>query len=372
MCATPTQERDQATHPPHVEAGKLAEIDDDPLGVSVDKRIETLLVPLDIEEVAGENLDFVYFCFHTFIASKYLHEESTGKFRCVQVLTRTFNPIGPPGLQGAFWKRAPCMESSELLQEYARCSGLLRPSILWDPISPELPRLALDPGRPIYPASTIKTPLAAAALLLAARGMLDLAARRPVREENLTLNDAPSPIVPGYPASIEELCRYAVDRSDNVATNELFDRLGRAEATAVVSEELGLQATGFYRKLSGSDPLIEDRQWDGTHRNAHPVRDAARLFRLIAERAFPGAELLEGWLAKQHWNDKLSLGIAQGDRFAHKTGDTSEVTHDGGILTTSDGRRAAIVVYTEMPSTPENNARFGAFMRLLRHEAFRD
>ncbi|NNN00014.1 MAG: serine hydrolase [Candidatus Eremiobacteraeota bacterium] len=263
------------------------------------------------------------------------------------------------------------MESSDL-QEYAERAGLLRPSILWEPLTPSGPALTLDADRPVYPASTIKTPLAAAAFLLAARGKLALDERRPVRAENQTLNDAPSPIEPGYPASIAELCRYAIDRSDNVATNELFDRLGREEATEIVREELGLEATGFYRKLSGSDPLIFDPQWDGKHRNAHPARDAARLFRQIAERAFPGAEIIEGWLGEQRWNDKLSLGLAPGDRFAHKTGDTSEVTHDGGILTTGDRRRAAIVVYTEMPSTPENNARFGTFMRLLRNQAFRD
>ncbi len=263
------------------------------------------------------------------------------------------------------------MESS-LLLDLARQAELLRPSILWDPIEPAGESLALDADRRIYPASTIKSPLAAAALLLAARGLRRLDERRPVREENRTLNDAPSPIEPGYPASLEELCRYAVDRSDNIATNELFDRLGREEATSIVREELGLSATAFHRKLSGSDPLIADPQWDGVHRNAHPVRDATRLFRLIAQRAFPGAELLERWLAAQHWNDKLSLGLAPGDRFAHKTGDTSEVTHDGGILTTASGRRFAIVVYTEMPSTPENNARFGRFMRLLRNQTIGD
>ena len=259
-----------------------------------------------------------------------------------------------------------------MLRELARQAGLLRPAILWDPIAPAGEPLALDADRWIYPASMIKSPLAAAALLLAARGLCRLDQRRPVREENRTLNDASSPIEPGYPASLEELCRYAVDRSDNIATNELFDRLGREVATAIVRQDLGLSATAFHRKLSGSDPLIADPQWDGEHRNSHSVRDAARLFRLIAERAFPGAERLEQWLADQHWNDKLSLGLAPGDRFAHKTGDTSEVTHDGGILTTADGGRFAIVVYTEMPSTPEHNARFGTFMQLLRNEAIGD
>ena len=289
----------------------------------------------------------------------------------MQVLTRSFNPSRRRGLRQRPLEAREPMESS-LLQECARRAGLLRPAAIWEPLEPGGEPLALDAERTIYPASTIKTPLAAAALLLAARGERRLDERRPVRAENLTLNDAPSPIEPGYAASLEELCRYAIDRSDNVATNELFDRLGRERATAIVREELGLAATAFHRKLSGSDPLIADPQWDGEHRNAHPVRDAARLFRLIAERAFPGAELLEGWLGEQRWNDKLSLGLSPGDRFAHKTGDTSEVTHDGGILTTGDGRRAIIVVYTEMPSTPENNARFGTFMRLLRNKAFGD
>ena len=298
-------------------------------------------------------------------------KQSTVFGLCVQVLTRNFNPVRRPGLHLSILEAPEAMESP-LLRECARRAGLLRPAILWEPIASRGEPRELDADRAIYPASTIKTPLAAAALLLVARGERRLDERRPVRRENLTLNDAPSPIEPGYEASLEELCRYAIDRSDNVATNELFDRLGREEASAIVRAELGLSATAFHRKLSGSDPLIADPQWDGKHRNAHPVRDAVRLFHLIAERAFPGAELLEGWLGDQRWNDKLSLGLAPDDRFAHKTGDTSEVTHDGGILTTVDGRRAALVVYTEMPSTPENNARFGVFMRLLRHEAFGD
>lgn len=371
MRTASAQQGDQAPHPADVEAAKIAEIDDDPLGMAIHDRVDVRFIARDIEKIARKNLNFRYFCFHSLNASTYLHEENSGFPDCVQVLTRTLNPSGERGLQGPAWKRPRSMESSQL-QEYAHRAGLVRPSILWDPLSPGESAVALDADRWIYPASTIKTPLAAAALLLVARGEHRLGERRPVDPANLTLNDAPSPIEAGYPASLEELCRYAVDRSDNVATNELFDRLGRERATSIVREELGLEATGFYRKLSGSDPLIADPEWDGEHRNAHPVRDAARLFRAIAERSFPGAALLEGWLAAQQWNDKLNLGLAPGDRFAHKTGDTSEVTHDGGILTTGDHRRAAIVVYTEMPSTPENNARFGTFMRLLRDEAFRD
>jgi beta-lactamase class A len=72
-------------------------------------------------------------------------------------------------------------------------------------------------------------------------------------------------------------------------------------------------------------------------------------------------------LATSWWDVKLSRGLAPGDVFAHKTGDTDEVSHDGGILTPADdSSRWIVVVYTELPSSEENDLRFGAFMRALR------
>jgi beta-lactamase class A len=64
----------------------------------------------------------------------------------------------------------------------------------------------------------------------------------------------------------------------------------------------------------------------------------------------------------------LSQGLQAGDRFAHKTGDTDEVTHDGGILYAACGAQYVVVVYSGMESTDENNARFGKFMSILRSE----
>jgi beta-lactamase class A len=63
---------------------------------------------------------------------------------------------------------------------------------------------------------------------------------------------------------------------------------------------------------------------------------------------------------------KLSRGLDPGDAFAHKTGDTDEVSHDAGILTLADSARWVLAVYTELPSSEENDQRFGAFMRALR------
>jgi beta-lactamase class A len=228
--------------------------------------------------------------------------------------------------------------------------------------------ILLEPWRTLYPASMIKVPLVAATLTAMAEGSIpqSLEAAFEVTPENMTANDGDSPLQPGYTTTLHELMHRAIARSDNVATNVLFDVVGRDRASRIASGRLGLSATAFHRKLSGSEPLIDDPQWDGVHRNSHPAGDAARLFEAIARDRVAHAGILRDMLAAQQWNDKLSGGLRDGDRFLHKTGDTDEVTHDGGLLLTGEGRTYVVVAHTGLPSTPEHNARFGPFMRAVR------
>ncbi len=226
------------------------------------------------------------------------------------------------------------------------------------------PILTAD-GDGIAAASTIKVPIGAALAEAYAAGTLRPADRVEIRAENMTPNDLPSPFVPGYAASLEELLRFMIARSDNVATNTLIDVLGR-EAIDTRARAWGLRATAVRRKLSGALPLIAD---PGAHgRNAYPPDDAALLFERIARDAV-FAPLFSA-LEAQEWNEKLSRGLEPGDRFAHKTGDTDEVTHDGGILTVrgDDGRerRYAIAVALPLPSTSDADQRMARFMRALR------
>ncbi|MBV9737330.1 MAG: serine hydrolase [Candidatus Eremiobacteraeota bacterium] len=217
-----------------------------------------------------------------------------------------------------------------------------------------------------YPASMIKTPLAVAVFTLVESGDLKLEQYFETTAANMTANDLPSPLRPGYRAALHELIELMITRSDNVATNMLFDICGRERATRIVQERYGLLKTAFYRKLSGSEPLINDPGWDRVHRNIHNASDAAKVFELIAGDGVPYTDLLRETLLAQQFNDKLNVGLRAGDRFAHKTGDTDEVTHDGGILDIPNGPSYVIVVYTGLPSSTENNARFGPFMRAIR------
>ena len=286
-------------------------------------------------------------------ASTYLHAHTSIAAACVQVLTRIrVEALG--------------VLTSDIVLQAAGAAGLENLAFILKRLDREEPIVAVEPDRALYPASMLKTPLAAAVYSLVQDGELRLTAEFEVAPANMTANDKPSPLVPGYRARLTELLELMITRSDNVATNMLCDIVGRERATQIVEQRFGLTGTAFRRKLSGSLPLIHDPEWDGTHRNTHPARDAAALYELIARDRVPFARDLREILERQEWNNKLSQGLRPGDRFAHKTGDTDEVTHDGGILYTADGASYVIVAYTGMESTDEHNARFGPFMRAVR------
>jgi beta-lactamase class A len=249
------------------------------------------------------------------------------------------------------------------LAAFAGETGLGAAQIHVRRLGPGGPAWSRDDGRTVYPASMIKVPLAAALGVAIAAGRLRWDSPVVVDPRNATLNDAPSPMVPGYATTVEELVTFMLQRSDNVATNQLFDVLGRERATADV-HALGFPGTAFRRKLSGELPLIADPETTG--RNTFPAREAADLFAAIADDLIPEAAALRRIMATSWWDVKLSRGLEPGDAFAHKTGDTDEVAHDGGILTLADSSRWVVVVYTELPSSEENDLRFGAFMRALR------
>ena len=89
----------------------------------------------------------------------------------------------------------------------------------------------------------------------------------------------------------------------------------------------------FHRKLSGSEPLIDDPAVGRRTSQRHPAADAARLLRSIAGDACRSPPSCAKMLAAQPWNDEAQpRPSAPAIASLHKTGDTSEVTHDGGIL----------------------------------------
>jgi beta-lactamase class A len=115
---------------------------------------------------------------------------------------------------------------------------------------------------------------------------------------------------------------------------------------------LGLNTFLLGRKLSGSEPLIEDPEKVG--RNRLPAAEIGRLLTLIACDRIAGAGAQREILRRCADNEKLVPGLVQGDVFMHKTGETSDVSHDAGILVTADGKRFVIVLYCDVEPTADN------------------
>jgi len=221
----------------------------------------------------------------------------------------------------------------------------------------------------IYPASVIKVPIMAEAFRQAEAGELRLDELVTVTESNQTTTWGESPFPAGAKATVADLVERMITHSDNVATNQLFDVLRRERVTSYM-HELGLRTFFLGRKLSGSDPLIIDTETIG--RNRLPPGEIGVLLTLIATDAVPAAARQREILRRCVHNDKLVPALREGDVFMHKTGETSDLSHDAGILKTAEGKTYVVVLYT----TPEPkgddsdadhvNPQMTAWMRSLR------
>jgi beta-lactamase class A len=204
----------------------------------------------------------------------------------------------------------------------------------------------------IYPASVIKIAVMAEAYHRFAEGSLSPDQSVVISGANQTTTAESTPFAPGYRATVQELVELMISRSDNIATNQLLDVLRRDNITAYM-RELGLSTFLMARKLSGSEPLIVDHEAVG--RNRLPPEEVGRLLTLIARDQIPGSAAQRDILGRCVHNDKLVPGLAPGDRFMHKTGETDEQSHDAGILATAQGRKYAIVLYTTPEPLPDRS-----------------
>jgi len=221
----------------------------------------------------------------------------------------------------------------------------------------------------VYPASVIKVPIMAEAFRQISEGAIAAADRVTVAQSNQTATWGESPFTAGTVPSIGDLVERMITHSDNVATNQLCDVLRRERVTAFM-RDLGLPTFLLGRKLSGSEPLIDDPEIIG--RNRLPPDEIAALLALIATDRVPGAAQQRDILRRCVHDDKLVPGLAATDLFMHKTGETSEVSHDAGILQTAQGKRYVVVLYTtpkpkaDRSDADHANPQMAAWMRTVR------
>lgn len=209
---------------------------------------------------------------------------------------------------------------------------------------------------PIYPASVIKLLMMVEAEHQIEQGKLARTAKLTINAEEDTCDSMPDAdtrprLETGMSVAIDDLVDMMITRSDNTATNVLVDHVGRAQATAFMSD-LGLSTLQIHKKVFGCEPY-DDSGWDGVHLNTMTALDTARLYRLILDGGpgFLGAAArtrMQEVLSRQFWRPGISATIPKDAVYLTKTGNTSEYAHDTGIVLWQ-GRRFIVGVFLEMP-----------------------
>jgi beta-lactamase class A len=214
---------------------------------------------------------------------------------------------------------------------------------------------ALHPLDPVYPASVIKVVVMAEVEHQIEQGLLSRATRFTVDSEEETCTGRPDgdtrPVLDaGDTADVDFLVDVMITRSDNTATNVLVDHVARHKANAFMTS-LGLPTLQVHRKTFGCEPYT-DSGWDGKNLNTMTALETARLYRLILDGGpgfvgpggrtrmldVLGGQLLRGGVASTLPDDA---------RYLSKTGNTSEVVHDSGIILWR-GQRYVLAAFLEM------------------------
>ena len=146
----------------------------------------------------------------------------------------------------------------------------------------------------------------------------------------------------GQRVPIRDLARRMITRSSNLATNTMVAVLG-ADQINLTARTLGVTRSLVLRGVE------DQKAFDRGMINTMTARDLATLFAALERRQVAGEadtrDMLDILLA-QEFNEKIPAGLPSGTRVAHKTGEITAVSHDGGIVYPPGRSPYVIVVLT--------------------------
>jgi beta-lactamase class A len=218
------------------------------------------------------------------------------------------------------------------------CGGTVAVSAMHLPTGRRLEREA---ERSFPSASVIKVPIRAALHAEAVVGRLSWEERVELTEgAKVPGSGVLRELHAGLELTLEDLARLMIVVSDNTATNLLIDRIG----TEVVNDlmvRLGYQATRLGRKMY--DFAARDRGLEN-HCTAGEITD---LLVRLERRELVSADASEAMLAvmkRQAYVSKIPRLLPPETIVANKTGEITGVSHDAGIIYTTDGPIALSVL----------------------------
>ena len=186
----------------------------------------------------------------------------------------------------------------------------------------------------VYPASTMKVFVVAAALSLVDQNVFEMSQIFEIDQVNANTDCGNKPCgvwSKGYRASLQKMMSVTIRYSNNITTNQLIDIVGKEYITRF-AQKFGAKNTKIVRKVYATvnpEPNIHER-------NETTSFDLASFYyNLYFNKNFLSAEsrqyLLRLLKTTTH-NNRLNLHIKHKYDFYHKTGSTSRSASDAGFL----------------------------------------
>lgn len=189
--------------------------------------------------------------------------------------------------------------------------------------------------RDVFPsASVIKVPMLVEIMFQRDEGRLSLDEMFTLRESNKVegsgvLRD----LHEGLEVTLRDLAALMIIVSDNTATNMIIDRIG-TDAVSDRMRVLGLKTITLARKMYDWEQQKLGKE------NVISAYEMMLLLRWLAEGRISSkstSEEILGIMARQQYRDKIPLLLPEDTRVANKTGSITRVTHDVGVVYTTNG-----------------------------------
>ncbi len=216
----------------------------------------------------------------------------------------------------------------------------------------------IEAHRRLYPASMIKTLLLLAALEQLERGNISLGDLYTLKESDKYAGETPVAgtgllqfAAAGSSYRLEILLGLMMALSDNVATNIIFEQVGRA-GCAATAKRLGLKSSAFTRKFYDSASEYPS--------NTATAGELNRLLLALQNREAAGEKLTRMAIRMMAAaTDKGRIGRLVGGRavIANKVGTVDDIVGDMALLYFPHRPPLALTVAVERPCRQEEAAR---------------
>jgi beta-lactamase class A len=206
-----------------------------------------------------------------------------------------------------------------------------------------------------HAASTMKVPVMLGLFEAISRGELRTDQPVPVRNDFVSIFDGSHYALEaredsdkelydlvGRELSLEELVRRMIDKSSNLATNNVIELIGAKRVMALM-KTIGANDIQVLRGVE------DDKAYHAGMNNTTTALDLMLIFRALGEHRVISDEaskkMIDILTAQEH-NNGIPAGLPAGTVVAHKTGSITEIAHDAGLVMRPDGSPYVLVVLT--------------------------